>query len=94
MLIFTSFMCIKFCALKMDRKKCSSLFTAFITIYISLQRKPTVGISEMVLAKFSDKNEVKLKLVQNFSEKFQVLEKKLLYFLSLRQHTETILAEN
>ena len=40
----------------------------------------------MVLAKFSDKNEVKLKLVQNLSEKFQVLEKKFLYFLSLRQH--------
>ena len=48
----------------------------------------------MVLAKFSDKNEVKLKLAQNLSEKFQVLEKKLLYFLSLRQHTETILTEN
>lgn len=34
----------------------------------------------MVLTKFSDKNEVKLKLVQNLSEKFQVLEKNFCIF--------------
>lgn len=43
-------------------------------VYTSLQRKLTIWISEIVLVKFFDKNEIKLKIL-NVSEKLQTFEK-------------------